>query len=74
MQNNELTICEYCNGDKAVFYRNPDNCAFIDRMGEMEIYIEGKSIQFSVDYCPKCGRAFHEPRGTFAADKESHKA
>lgn len=51
--------CDFCQGDEALFWRDEKNCAFIDSMGEVEVHVQGKSLSFSVDCCPKCGRRFY---------------
>lgn len=50
--------CYCCLGDEALYWRDEENCAFIDSMGEIEVHVQGKSLSFSVDRCPKCGRLF----------------
>lgn len=51
-------MCNFCNGDEAVFWLDKDNCAFIDSNGEMLVLVNGQETHFRVDRCPKCGRLF----------------
>ena len=53
-----VSDCPYCHGDKALYWKDDKNNVFIDNKGEMLITIEGQSIHFAVDRCPKCGFAF----------------
>ena len=48
--------CNYCVGDGALFYKDEDNCAFVDSKGKMLVCVNGESIEFQVKYCPACGR------------------
>lgn len=50
--------CEYCNGDKPVFWQDDRNCAFVDNEGNMLVTVAGASIMYKVEYCPACGRKF----------------
>lgn len=52
--------CIYCYGDKAIFWNNWQNNAFINRKGEMLVYVNNNSICFHVDRCPMCGRKFND--------------
>ena len=51
-------MCNYCNGDEAIFWKDDANCAFIDSHGEMMVVANDKTIRFKVNRCPMCGRSF----------------
>ncbi len=50
--------CDFCLGDEAVFWQNSGNNAFIDSQGKMLVTVNGHELQFSVEFCPKCGKKF----------------
>lgn len=50
--------CSCCLGDKAVYWENNENNAFIDNSGEMLITAKDKTLRFKVNNCPNCGRKF----------------
>lgn len=52
------TFCNYCDGDEALFYKNNDNCAFVDSKGRVLVCANGESMEFQVKYCPACGKEF----------------
>lgn len=52
--------CNYCVGDDPIYYKDNDNCAFIDTRGELYMSISGKIARCKVEFCPKCGRKFDE--------------
>ena len=59
-----MSKCMYCYGDKALFWKDDQNSAFIDSKGEMLVYANGQDIRFHVDRCPMCGRRFDERKTT----------
>lgn len=58
LNNNQLG-CDCCEGDAAVYWGNDKNNAFVDKNGKMLITVDGKIIEFNVEYCPTCGRKFY---------------
>lgn len=51
-------MCDYHNGDKAIFWLDNENNAFVDSHGEILVTAKDKTIRFKVDYCPMCGHRF----------------
>jgi hypothetical protein len=51
--------CECCNGDKALYWKDDENNAFVDSKGEMLITVKDKTIRYKVKYCPNCGNKFN---------------
>lgn len=51
--------CNCCYGDEALYYKDNQNCAFIDSNGEMMVIANGRDIKFRVQYCPNCGMRFN---------------
>lgn len=54
--------CECCCGDEALYYKDSENCAFIDSNGEMMMTANGRDFMFRVKYCPNCGKRFNSER------------
>ena len=52
-------MCNYCQGDEAIVWKDDQNNAFIDSKGEMMVTAKDHILRFKVDYCPKCGRRFN---------------
>lgn len=52
------TGCECCMDDKALYWKNISNNAFVDAKGKMVVTIKDKIIKYKVKYCPNCGRKF----------------
>lgn len=50
--------CDCCLGDKAIYWADNENNAFVDSKGEMMVMAKDKLIRFKVNYCPNCGRKF----------------
>lgn len=50
--------CNYHNGDEALYYKDNNNCAFIDSKGTISVTVNGYNTNFTVSYCPKCGHNF----------------
>lgn len=48
--------CEYCQGDRALWYKDSNNCTFVDSHGEILALVNGAEIRFKVQHCPKCGQ------------------
>ena len=51
-------MCNCCNGDEAVFWKDESNHAFVDSNGNMLVTAHGKEADFRVPFCPMCGRPF----------------
>ena len=51
-------MCVCCIGDEAVYYKDENNCAFVDNSGEMMVVVNGNAMTFQVDNCPACGKEF----------------
>ena len=51
-------MCNYCNGDAAIFWKDENNHAFVDSKGEMLVVAHSHEVRFQVDRCPMCGRLF----------------
>lgn len=58
MNKNNVKGCECCAGDKAIYWKNNENNAFIDSKGEMMVVVKDRLIRYKVKYCPNCGRNF----------------
>lgn len=52
--------CSCCSGDEALFWKDDQNCAFVDSTGEIMVVVRDKAMRFKVDCCPKCGRKFRK--------------
>lgn len=50
--------CSCCFGDEALFWKDDQNCAFVDSTGEIMVMVGDRTMRFNVDRCPKCGRRF----------------
>lgn len=50
--------CDCCQGDEALFWKDNENNAFVDSKGKMMVTVGGKTMRFSVKYCPNCERKF----------------
>lgn len=50
--------CNCHEGDEALYYKDNNNCAFIDSKGEMSVTVEGHTMTFNIKACPKCGHKF----------------
>ena len=50
--------CNCCAGDEALFWKDNENNAFIDRSGEVAVTVKDHIMRFSVKRCPNCGREF----------------
>lgn len=55
-----MMICNYCNGDEAVFWKDNQNNVFVDSKGEMMVTANDHTIRFKVTHCPMCGRKLRE--------------
>lgn len=56
-----LSNCPYCEGDEALFHNaEHDISAFIDYHGNLMVSAGDNSVEFPVEFCPKCGRKFVE--------------
>lgn len=55
-------FCPYCDGDEALFHdAEHDISVFIDSQGNLMVSAGEKTAEFTVEFCPKCGRLFNEP-------------
>lgn len=52
------TGCNCCNADKALFWKDNENNAFVDRSGDILATVKDHTIRFKVKCCPNCGRNF----------------
>lgn len=50
--------CKFCEGDKALIWRDERNNAFIDSKGEITVINDGHTLHIAAEFCPKCGREF----------------
>lgn len=50
-----VNMCNYHDGDEAIFWEDENNNAFVDSYGEMLLTVSGHEIQFRVTHCPMCG-------------------
>ena len=50
--------CNCCNGDEALFWKDNENNAFVDRNGEMLVTVKDHTMRFKVKCCPNCGRKY----------------
>lgn len=48
-------MCNYHDGDEAIFWEDENNNAFVDSHGEMLLTVNGHEIKFQVTHCPMCG-------------------
>ena len=53
-------MCNFCNhiANKAIFWKDKDNNAFVNSKGEMIVTVNGNEAVFQVEHCPMCGRLF----------------
>ena len=49
-------MCNYHDGDEAIYWIDEDNNAFVDSFGEMLITVNGHETRIYVRYCPMCGK------------------
>lgn len=50
--------CECCSGDKALYYKDGEHCAFVDSTGEIMVTVQDQIMRFKVKRCPNCGKKF----------------
>lgn len=55
-----MISCDFCDGNKAVYYKDNENCVFINSKGILDMYVRGKRQMIRVEYCPKCGKSFNK--------------
>ena len=58
MDNENINGCDCCLGDKAVYWKDNENNAFVDSKGEMMVVVKDKLLRFKVECCPNCGNRF----------------
>lgn len=51
-------MCNYHDGDEAIYWKDENNNVFIDSRGEMLITAGGIETRLCVKFCPMCGKKF----------------
>lgn len=50
--------CNCCQSDKALYWTDDENNAFVDNRGDMLVTVKDKTMRFKVKCCPNCGKKF----------------